>query len=80
MMRILKGLLPNITIVLNLALGVVYYLDMRNPMMGFLVGAPFVVLVASTCICSIATAIVLFTAHRKSMRKLKEKTRDKTQK
>ena len=76
-MKFLRATLPNLTIALNLALMIVIYLDMRNPMMGFLVGAPFVVLVASSCICSIVTAIVLFTAHRKSVRKLKEKTRDK---
>ena len=65
MMRILKGLLPNITIVLNLALGVVYYLDMRNPMMGFMDGSTFHTLGFATCICSIITAIMIYTFWRK---------------
>ena len=76
-MKFLRATLPNLTIALNLALMIVIYLDMRNPMMGFLVGAPFVVLVASTCVCSIATSIVLFAAYRKAMRKFKEKTQNK---
>ena len=53
-MRFFRSFLPNLTISLNLVLMIVIYLDMRNPMMGFLIGTPFVVLVASCCICSIA--------------------------
>ena len=60
-----RAALPNLSIALNLALLIVIYLDRRNPMMGFLVGAPFVVLVASCGICSIATAIVLYASWRK---------------
>lgn len=64
-MKFWKALLPNLTIALNIALMIVIYLDRRNPMMGFLVGAPFMVLVAVCCICSIATAVVLYGWWRK---------------
>ena len=41
------------------------YLDLRNPMMGFLVGAPFLVLAACTCLSSIATGILLYADWRR---------------
>ena len=66
MMRILKGILPNVTIALNIALFVVYYLDMRNPMMGFLVGTPFYTLGILAGICSIATAVFFYISIRKN--------------
>lgn len=65
-MRFFKGVLPHITIALNLSLLVIFYLDMRNPMMGFLVGTPFYTLGALACICSIAAAVVLYISWRKS--------------
>lgn len=64
-MRFLKSVLPNLSISLNLALMIVFYLDLRNPMMGFLVGAPFLVLAACTCISSIATGILLYADWRR---------------
>ncbi len=64
-MRILKILLPNLTISLNLTTAVVLYLDRRNPMMGFLMGWPFPVLMAATVICSIVTALIAYTGWRK---------------
>lgn len=63
-MRFLNGLLPNLTIALNLVLLIVMYLNSRNPMMGFLVGAPFLVLIIASCVCSIATAILLYAKWR----------------
>lgn len=66
MMRFLKAFLPNITIALCLAMLVVCYLDMRNPMMGFLIGVPFYTLAALTCVCSITTAVMLYISLRKS--------------
>jgi hypothetical protein len=76
-MRFFRSFLPNLTISLNLVLMIVIYLDMRNPMMGFLIGTPFVVLVASCCICSIATAVVLYAAYRKAKRKFLDKLQEK---
>lgn len=66
-MRFLKRTLPHIAISLNLALMIVIYLDMRNPMMGFLMGAPFAVLAASCCISSIVSAVTLYVTYRKNI-------------
>ena len=63
-MRFFCAVVPNLAICLNLALMFVVYLDMRNPMMGFLVGAPFLVLIIASCVCSIATAILLYAKWR----------------
>ena len=64
-MKFLNALLPNLTISLNLVLMIVLYLNSRNPMMGFLMGKPFLVLAISACVCSIATAVVLYAKWRK---------------
>lgn len=64
-MKFLNALLPNLTISLNLVLLIVLYLNSRNPMMGFLIGAPFLVLTILTCVCSLTTAIVLYVKWRK---------------
>ncbi len=73
-MKFWKAALPNLSIAANITLMIVVYLDMRNPMMGFLSGAPFVVLAAACCICSIATAVVLYGAWRKPKRRSGEQT------
>ena len=65
-MRFFCSVLPNLAICLNLALMFVIYLDLRNPMMGFLVGAPFLVLAASACISSIISAVILYASYRNS--------------
>lgn len=57
-MRILKMLLPHITIALAVSLAVVMILDIYNPMMGFLIGRPFQVLVILEVLCAMATAIL----------------------
>lgn len=59
-MIFLRTVLPNVSIALNISMLVVIYLDMRNPMMGFLVGWPFLILVALSVAASIATAVVLY--------------------
>lgn len=65
-MKIVRAVLSNVAIVLNICLLVVVYLDLRNPMMGFLMGTPFLVLVGSCCACSLATAVILYADKRKS--------------
>ncbi len=65
MKKFLRGFLPNLTIALNVALLIVFYLENRNPMMGFMVGAPFLTLAISSCVCSIGAAIVLYASWRK---------------
>ena len=64
-MRFFRGILPHISIALNICLIVVVYLDRRNPMMGFLMGMPFIVLVGAVAVCSIATAVTLYSQWRK---------------
>ena len=71
-MKLFHAVLPNLAISLNIALMIVIYLDMRNPMMGFLVGAPFMVLVCSCALCSLMTAIVLYVDWRGSGRRKQE--------
>ena len=71
-MRFLKGALPNISLALTIALMVVIYLDRRNPMMGFLSGAPFFVLALLAGIASIATSVVLYSAWRKPKKRKKK--------
>jgi hypothetical protein len=75
-MKIVRSILPDITIVLNICLLVVIYLDMRNPMMGFLMDAPFQVLAGSCCLSSIATAVILYADKRRSA-KAREMSRKK---
>lgn len=55
-----RTVLPNISIALNIAMLVVIYLDKRNPMMGFLVGWPFLSLAIASVLASIATATILY--------------------
>ena len=64
-MRFFCAVVPNLAICLNLALMFVVYLDMRNPMMGFLVGKPFLVLAVSTCAASVASAVTLYATYRR---------------
>ena len=65
-MGILKKLLPHFTIALAVALAVVVIVDVYNPMMGFLMGKPFQVLVFLEVICSLATALCfIFNTHHK---------------
>lgn len=63
-MKFLRAVLPNVTIALNVAILIVIYLDMRNPMMGFLMGAPFLTLAGLCAVSSIATAVVLYADWR----------------
>ena len=68
-MKFLLRTAPNLAISFQVALLIVIYLDMRNPMMGFLVGAPFLTLVGGCFVTSVATAVTLYWAYRKNMRK-----------
>lgn len=79
-MRFLRGVLPHISIALSICLVVVVYLDRRNPMMGFLMGAPFFVLAVAVAVVSVATAVTLYAQWRKpKKRKQKvEKTTNNT--
>ena len=79
-MRFWRGFLPNISIALDVALLIVIYLDRRNPMMGFLSGAPFLVLAIAAAFSSVCIAITLYAQWRKprKRRKISEKIADNT--
>lgn len=81
-MKFLRAMLPNLTIALNISLLVIVYLDQRNPMMGFLMGTPFLTLSALCGVSSIVTAAVLYGDWRKSGRNVKrvKKTEDNNEK
>lgn len=72
-MRFAKAVLPNVTIALHIAMAVVEYLNMRNPMMGFTTGAAFIGLFALTFVSSVATAVVLYQWWRTPKKRPKEK-------
>lgn len=59
-MRFFRGFVPNLSVAVNLSVLVVVYLDMRNPMMGFLDGLPFLILVGLAVVCSVITAVLLY--------------------
>ena len=63
-MKFFHSVIPNLAISLNIAMLIVIYLDMRNPMMGFLRGIPYVVLVSVTAICSVISAIMMIAEYR----------------
>ena len=64
-MKFFYTVIPNLAVSLDIALMIVLYLDLRNPMMGFLMGAPFLVLSISACVTSIVSAVLLYAAYRK---------------
>ncbi len=68
-MRILKILLPHITIAMAIALVVIVILDSYNPMMGFLQGGAFRVLLILEALCTITTAILFICRPYKKRRK-----------
>ena len=78
-MRFWKGFLPNLTIALNVALLIVFYLENRNPMMGFMIGAPFMILAISAAVCSIATAVTMYATWRKPKKKRKKASAEKVE-
>ena len=72
-MKFAKAILPNVTIALNIAMAVVVYLNMRNPMMGFMSGPAFLGLYILTFAASVATAVVLYKWWRTPKKQPKEK-------
>lgn len=63
-MKLIRSVLPHIALALDIALLIVLYLDRRNPMMGFLVGAPFAVLCCAACILSAVCCILYWLKER----------------
>ncbi len=65
-MKIFRAILPNLTISLQLALIVLVILDVFNPHVGLLSGAPFVLLFAAAALCAVVTAIASYADWRKN--------------
>lgn len=68
-MKLFRALIPNLAICLNLVLLIVIYLDMRNPMMGFMEDTPFYTLAISAAIASLISAVTLYASYRKNQKK-----------
>ena len=64
-MKFFRAVLPNLSISLQLVLVVLVILDIFNPHVGLLSGAPFVILFTAAAACSIATAVVLYADWRR---------------
>lgn len=67
-MKLLHAVIPNLAISMNIVLIIVIYLDMRNPMMGFLEDTPFYVLAIATAVVSLTSAITLYGSYRKKQK------------
>ena len=76
-MKLFYAVIPNLAISLNIAMMIVIYLDMRNPMMGFLVGKPFLVLAVSACAASISTAVTLYGSYRRARKGIQQPVEQK---
>ena len=70
-MRFWRAVLPNLNISLVLATLTVVILDSFNPMMGFMSGLPFLILITVTLLCSLATSIVLYRSWRRRRKRRK---------
>lgn len=65
-MRYVRWLLPHLTVALSITVFIVLILDGYNPMMGFLVGRPFQVLLTLQVIASVTTALLSMFRKKKT--------------
>ena len=68
-MKFWRAIVPNLCISLWLALLTLVILDSFNPMLGFLKGRAFLVLVILCALCSFASAITLYGDWRRAQRR-----------
>ncbi len=68
-MKFWRATVPNLCISLWLALLTLVILDSFNPMLGFLKGRAFLVLVILCAFCSLASAITLYADWRRAQRR-----------
>ena len=68
-MKFWRALVPNLCISLWLALLTLVILDQYNPMLGFLKGRAFLVLIVLCAFASIACAVLLYRDYRKALRR-----------
>ena len=65
MKRFWRAVLPNLTISLILAVLTMMILAFYNPMMGFITGLPFQILLVVTLLCAFAVCIVTYRQWRR---------------
>lgn len=75
-MKFLKAVVPNLCIALWLALLTLAILDNYNPMMGFLKGWPFLILLFSCGAASLTSAIMLYRGWRRAQRRKQRRAVD----
>ena len=75
-----RKLVPNFSICVHLAMVIVIYLDMRNPMMGFMEGWPFLVLAGFAVLSGIASSVLLYADSRRSRKRKKASNREEIEK
>ena len=68
-MKFWRAIVPNLCISLWLALLTLVILDQYNPMLGFLKGRSFLLLVLLCALASMASAILLYRDYRLSFRR-----------
>ena len=68
-MKFWKAFMPNLCISLWLALLTLVILDQFNPLIGFLKGRAFLVLVTLCAIASISSAVGLYRGYRRALRR-----------
>lgn len=71
-MKFWRAVLPNLTISLILATLTVVILDSFNPMMGFMEGLSFHILLSATLLCALAVCVVTYRQWRR--RRTKKRT------
>ena len=75
-MKFWRAFLPNFCISLWLALLTLVILDVYNPMMGFLRGTPFLVLVGLCAAASMSSAVTLYADFRRAARRRRRRKLD----
>ena len=78
-MKFWRAIVPNLCISLWLALLTLVILDSFNPMLGFLKGRAFLVLVILCALCSFASAITLYADWRKAQRRRRRRVVDESE-
>lgn len=68
-MKFFRAIVPNLCISLWLALLTLAILDVFNPLMGFLRGTAFLVLLGLCALCSLSCAVLLYADFRRASRR-----------
>ncbi|MBR5094986.1 MAG: hypothetical protein IK095_07825 [Oscillospiraceae bacterium] len=74
-MKFIRAIVPNLCISLWLALLTLAILDVFNPLMGFLRGTAFLVLLGLCAASSLCCAIGLYAVYRRDVRRRRRRAR-----